>query len=196
MYSGSNPFCSNRPRAAASANDPPEPIPINPSSGSRTSPVPSAPVTHQHRPPPSCFEAAQIPVRPPVLGKLNAGPGQLARICSNFNRSNRVKASAVAPESSDHTAVAQREPRAFDFMTVSERHLTVAGDNYLTVLANRKNCRAVPGRNVTIFIGLRTARVGRTLHVAAFKMMFRQRRQDLPATGLAGATSGARSISK
>ena len=74
--------------------------------------------------------------------------------CSSFpsNRSNRVSICGGAGKSGDHTAVAQRAnlARIRFHDRVAERHLTVAGDNYLTVFANRKNCRSVPGRNITV----------------------------------------------
>jgi len=87
-------------RAAARANEPPEPIASTPSSGSISSPEPLMTKTmllvrHDEQ----CLEPPQHAVRPPVLGQLDRGARQVGRIALQLllELLDNVKASAAAP---------------------------------------------------------------------------------------------------
>ena len=93
----------------------------------------------------------EIFVGAPVLGELDRGAHQLAVICvSSFfsSRSNRVKASAVAPAKPPITpppAPSRRTFFALGLITVDcSDDLAVAGDHRLAVLAHADDRRAVP----------------------------------------------------
>src|SRR5207248_1528893 len=94
--------------------------------------------------------AAQIAVGAPILGELDAGPGQLPGILLELafdplKPGDRVGGRPGKPGDDP----APTEPPdllgiGFDDR-LAHRHLTVAGDNDLTALAQRQDRRAVPG---------------------------------------------------
>ena len=137
-------------RAAASAKDPPEPMPIRPCSGSSTSPVPVSTsevslVGDGHH----GLEAAQVAVGAPVLGELHAGAGQLARIglelaLEPLEQGQRV--GGGAGETGDHVALAEPAHLAGVRLDhgLAQADLAVAGDHDLRRPCGRKGswCRA------------------------------------------------------
>ena len=140
------------PCAAASANGPPlTRCRSRPSSGSNTSPVPvstseCAGVGDRHH----GFQAAQVAVGAPVLGQLDAGPGQLAGIAAPAwlpGARTGSKASAVAPAKPTITEPppSRRTLRALALSTVLPRVTWPSpAMTTLSPLAHGKDCRAVP----------------------------------------------------
>ncbi len=129
-------------RAAASANEPPEPMPISPSSGSSTSPEPvstrlTLPVGHRHH----RLQPPQVAVGAPVLGEFDAGAGKLLRILLELTfqpleQGERIGGGAGEP--GDHVAIAEPANLARVRLDhgVAEADLTVAGDDHPTALAH------------------------------------------------------------
>ena len=132
-------------RAAASAYGPPEPMPIRPSSGSITSPVPETMndvllIGHgQQR-----LQPAQHPVAAPVLGQLDGGAREVAAILLELALEAREQREGIrrrAGEARHHAIVVQLADLAGAGLDdrLPQRHLTVAADRHLATVAHAEH---------------------------------------------------------
>ena len=95
------------------------------------------------------LQPAQVTIRAPILGQLDAGPRQLGRILLELALQPLEQREGVgrgAGEAADHVALADRA----HFTGVglddggAQRHLAVAGDHHPAALAHREDGGAVP----------------------------------------------------
>ena len=103
-------------------------------------------IDHRHH----GFQAAQVAVGAPVLGQLDAGPGQLAGMGLELGFQALEQGEGIGRgtgEAGDHVALAEPAHLAGVRLHhgVAEADLTVPGDNRLIPLADRQNRGAVPG---------------------------------------------------